>query len=220
MNRIKKVIVLCVFAAVVLTPVFAAAETYKIDPNHSQVGFTIKHLVSRVQGHFNTFSAEIVFDPENIPASKVTAEIDTGSIDTGNPKRDGHLKSPDFFNAEKNPKLTFTSTGVTSSGKDQMKVAGNLTMNSVTKPVTLDVKFLGSTADPMGPPGGKRAGFEGKTTVNRKDFNIIWNKALDAGGFLLGDDVDVTLLVEAASAAPAPAKPAADAKPAPAKPGK
>lgn len=218
MSRFKSVLILCALAALSLAPALAAPEMYKVDPNHSQVGFSIKHLVSRVQGHFNTFGSEITYDPENISASKVSAEIDTASIDTGQPNRDKHLKSPDFFNADKNPKITFTSTSV-SGTKDQMKVAGNLTMNGVTKPITLDVKFLGSAADPMGPAGGRRAGFEGKTTLNRKDFNIVWNKTLDAGGVLLGDDVDVTLLVEAVAAPGAPAKPAAEAKPAPVKPG-
>jgi polyisoprenoid-binding protein YceI len=215
MKTLKTMLCFLALIALALAPAAAAPEVFKIDPVHSQVGFTIRHFVSHVPGHFSTFSGEITMDPANMSASKVTAEIDTASIDTGNPKRDAHLKSPDFFNAEKNPKITFVSTGVTSSSKDAFKVMGNLTMAGVTKPVTLDVKMLGSMPDPFG--GGKRAGFEAKTTVQRKEFGINWNKVLDVGGTMLGDDVEVTLLVESVSA---PAEKPAEAKPADAKTGK
>jgi polyisoprenoid-binding protein YceI len=216
MKRIKSSLLFLALICLVIAPAVAAPEVFKVDPNHSQVGFTIRHLVSRVPGHFSTYSAEITLDQDNLTASKVTAEIDTASIDTANPKRDAHLKSADFFNAEKNPKITFVSTSVVATTKEQLKVMGNLTMAGVTKPVTLDVKVLGIMPDPFG-SGGKRAGFEAKTTLNRKDFGIVWNKTFDVGGTMLGDDVDVTLLVESVAAgAPKPA----DAKPADAKTGK
>ena len=211
MKRFKVVFVAAALTALALGPALAAPEVFTIDPVHSQVGFTIRHIVSRVPGRFDTFSGEITVDRENLATSKVSAEIDCGSINTGNPKRDGHLKSPDFFNAEKNPKITFVSTNATASSKERLSLTGNLTMAGVTKPVTLDVKILGFAADPMG-PGGQRAGFEAKTTLNRKDFGISWNRMLDAGGTILGDEVEITLLVEAAAAAPSP-KPAGEAKP-------
>lgn len=216
MRRFRLAQLAIVVSFLVLAPAAALAEVYKIDPNHSQVGFQIRHLVSRVPGRFDKFSGEITYDPANIAASKVTAEIDAATINTANENRDKHLKSPDFFDVEKNPKITFASTSVSAAGKDHFTVAGNLTIHGVTKPATLDVQALGSMANPMGP--GQRAGFSAKTTLNRKDFGIVWNKSLDAGGALLGDDVDVTLLVEAVSAAPAapptpPKPPAPEAKP-------
>ena len=187
-----------------LAPALAAPETYEIDPVHSQVGFTIRHFVSRVAGHFAKFSGQITVDQETPAVSKVTAEIETASIDTGVDKRNGHLKSPDFFDAEKNPKITFTSTSVVPNGKDHTKVTGDLTMHGVTKPVTLDVAWLGF----MGP----RAGFQATGTINRKDFGIVYNTVLDAGGTMLGDDVEITILVEADNPGPPKAeekKPAA-----------
>lgn len=217
MKSFKTAFIVSALLALVLVPAVAAPEVFKIDPVHSQVGFTIRHIVSRVPGHFGTFSGEITLDPESLAASKVTAEIDASSVSTGNDKRDGHLKSEDFFDAAKFPKITFVSTGVTAASKDHAAVAGNLTMHGVTKPVTLDVTVNG-VAPFM---GAKRAGFEAKTKLNRKDFGIIWNKVLDAGSSLLGDEVEITLLIEAGTPPPekpADAKPAAGAKPADAKP--
>lgn len=215
MSKMRRVIVGVALAALALSSVLAAPEVYKIDPNHTQVNFSIRHLVSRVQGRFRTVGGEIALDKDNWAASKVTAEIDATTIDTGNEKRDGHLKSDDFFKTEKNPKITFVSTGVTAPGKDKLSVAGDLTMAGVTKPVTLDVTINGFM------PG--LAGFEAKTKVNRKDFGINWNHTLDTGGVVLGDDVDITITVEAKlPAKDAPPK-TDDKKPAPApekKPGR
>lgn len=167
----------------------AAPEVYTLDPNHTQVGFSIRHIVSRVSGRFGTFTGEVTVDKDNPAASKVTAEIDAKSIDTGTQKRDDHLRSADFFDAEKFPKITFASKSVASSGKDKTTVSGDLTMHGVTKPVTLDVMWTGFA--------GPKAGFEAKTTVNRKDFGIVWNRVLDAGAAMLGDEVEITILVEA-----------------------
>jgi len=196
--EIRILIVAAALATLALSPALAAAEVYKIDGAHSQVNFSIRHMVSRVQGRFRTFTGEITLDKDNPAASKVTAEIDATSIDTGNEKRDGHLKSDDFFKTEKNPKITFVSTGVTAATKDKLSVAGNLTMAGVTKPVTLDVTINGFMPDMR--PGAQRAGFEAKTKVNRQDYGINWNKTLDAGGVILGDDVDITITVEASTA--------------------
>jgi len=189
------------FAAASLALVFALAgqavaapQTWTIDPNHSQVGFTIRHFFSKVPGIFQKFSGSIVYDQANPTASSVKVSIDAASINTQNDKRDNHLRSEDFFFVEKFPTLTFESTKVTpgtESGK--LKVEGNLTMRGVTKPVTLDATFLGA-----GPSmnGEQRSGFEAIAKVNRKDFGIIWNKTLDQGGTMLGDDVDINIAVE------------------------
>jgi len=189
------------FAAASLALVFALAgqavaapQTWTIDPNHSQVGFSIRHFFSKVPGNFQKFSGSIVYDQANPTASSVKVSIDAASINTQNDKRDNHLRSEDFFFVEKFPTLTFESTKVTpgtESGK--LKVEGNLTMRGVTKPVTLDATFLGA-----GPSmnGEQRSGFEAIAKVNRKDFGIIWNKTLDQGGTMLGDDVDINIAVE------------------------
>jgi polyisoprenoid-binding protein YceI len=177
----------------------AAPTTWVIDPNHSSVEFSIRHLFSKVPGKFTKFSGTIVYDAANVASSSVKAEIDAASISTANEKRDGHLKSEDFFDVAKYPTIVFESTSTTGAGENKLKVAGNLTMHGVTKPVTLDVTFLGA-----GPGMGGRqvSGFEAVTKVNRKDFNIIWNRNLDQGGTLLGDDVDIRLNIEAGTPAP------------------
>jgi polyisoprenoid-binding protein YceI len=165
----------------------AAPTTWMIDQNHSNVTFSIRHFFSKVSGSFTKFSGTIVHDPTNIAASSVKAEIDAASIDTANDRRDGHLKSPDFFDAAKYPTLTFESTKVTAEGK-KLKIDGNLTMHGVTKPVTLEGEFLGS--------GTMKAGFEASTKVDRKDFGITWNKVVDQNT-MLGDDVEIRLAIEA-----------------------
>jgi polyisoprenoid-binding protein YceI len=171
----------------------AAPSTWTIDPNHSQVGFSIRHFFSKVPGNFTKFSGAIVYDAEKPAASSVKAEIEASSINTNNEKRDNHLRSEDFFFVEKYPTITFESTKVTKVGEGKLLVEGNLTMRGVTKPTSLDVTFLGA-----GPAlgGDQRAGFEASTKVNRKDFNILWNKALDHGGTMLGDDVEITIAIE------------------------
>ncbi len=179
----------------------AAPVTWTIDPNHSTVGFTIRHFFSKVPGNFTKFSGTVVYDADKPAASSATVEIDAASINTNNEKRDGHLKSEDFFFAEKYPTLKFVSTKVTPTGEGKLSLEGNLTMRGVTKPVTLAVTYLGS-----GPSfgGEMRAGFEATTKVNRKDFNILWNKTLDQGGTMLGDDVDITIGIEGVVRPPEP----------------
>lgn len=188
----------------VATAASAAPATWTIDQNHSQVGFSVRHFFSKVPGTFSKFSGSVVYDPQKPENSSVKADIDPSSIDTKNEKRDNHLRSEDFFDVAKFPTLTFVSTKVTSVGKDKLKVDGNLTMHGVTKPVTLDVTFLGA-----GPSreGEQRSGFEAKTTINRKDFGILWNKTLDQGGTMLGDDVDIQLNVEGVIRPDQPASP-------------
>ena len=183
------------FSALVLAaPTQAAPQTFEIDPVHSRVEFTIRHMFSKVTGNFGKFQGTINYAAAAPAASSVKAEIDASSIDTNNDRRDGHLRSPDFFDAAKYPTITFTSTKVSSGAEGKLKVEGTLTMHGITKPVVLDAAFLGSGP---GLDGVTRAGFEATTKVDRKDYGIVWNKALDQGGTLLGDDVQINLEIEA-----------------------
>jgi polyisoprenoid-binding protein YceI len=191
-----------IVAAVAALPALAATETYSIDPSHSQVGFRIRHFVSKVPGRFNTYSGTITLDRENLATTKVSVEVDAASIDTDHEERDKHLRSDDFFAVEKHPKLTFTSTEVVPKGPGRATVKGNLTIRGVTKPVELQADVLGFMPDAW---GGFRAGFEASTVIDRKEFGILWNKALDTGGVVLGDEVEIVLNVEAIRQEPKPA---------------
>ena len=171
----------------------AAPQTYQIDPAHSRVEFTIRHMFSKVTGSFDEFSGTVNYDADAPAASSVNAEIKASSIDTNNEGRDKHLKSPDFFDVANYPTLTFTSTKVTQAPEGRLRVEGNLTIHGITKPVVLEAAFLGSGP---GLDGVTRAGFEGTTKVDRKDFAILWNKTLDKGGTLLGDEVQIMLQIE------------------------
>jgi polyisoprenoid-binding protein YceI len=196
MNMKRKIAraALALAALVVLaTPALAEKTTFQIDAIHSSVGFKIRHLVSKVPGRFNSFSGTIEVDPKEIASGKVSVEIDVASIDTANERRDGHLKSEDFFAVEEHPKMTFESTKIVDKGDGKAEVHGNLTMKGVTKPVVLDTEVLGFGAG----MGAMRAGFEATTTIDRKEFGIVWNRALDAGGVVLGDDVEISINLEA-----------------------
>lgn len=184
-------------------PEALAADTYSIDPAHSNIGFTVRHFFSKVPGHFTKVDGTIVYDAQDLAKSTVNVSIDTASIDTEEPKRDAHLKSPDFFDAEKYPKITFVSSKVTSAGANKAKVEGTLTIRGVSKPVTLDVDLLGTGPDGW---GGVRSGFEARTKINRQDFGVAWNKAIEGGGTVLSDEVDIVLNVEAIRQAPKPAE--------------
>jgi polyisoprenoid-binding protein YceI len=173
----------------------AAADTYGVDKAHSEVLFSVKHLVSKVSGQFQDFSGTIVIDRAKPEASSAELTIKATSINTKEARRDDHLRTPDFFDVATFPEITFKSTKVTPKGKDAFEVTGDLTMHGVTKPVTLAVSFLGDIKDQM---GNDKAGFEATTTINRQDFGIKWNKVLDQGGYVLGDDVKVTINLEAA----------------------
>jgi polyisoprenoid-binding protein YceI len=191
--------------ALAASPVFAV-DTYVVDKSHSNAQFTIRHLMSKVTGKFTDVEGLVQVDRAKPEASSVEFKIKTASINTAEAKRDEHLRSPDFFDAEKYPEITFKSTTMKATGKDAYQVAGTLTMRGVSKEVTLPVTVLGEMKDPW---GNDRAGFEVLTTLNRKDYNIIWNKTLDAGGYMLGDDVTVAVTLEAVKkkdTASAPAK--------------
>ena len=170
----------------------AAQGTYDIDTAHSNVAFKIRHLMSKVNGEFTDFDGTFVIDFDNLDASSVEFTIQAASIDTKNEKRDGHLRSSDFFDAEKHPEITFKSSKITKVDDDTFAVAGTLTMRGVAKEITLMVDFLGE----MNAMGGTRAGYELKTTVNRMDYGVSWNRAVEAGGFVLGDEVAVEIALE------------------------
>lgn len=171
------------------------ASVWQLDPTHSSAEFAVRHMmVSTVKGNFKTLSGSVVYDEAHPEASRVEAEIDAASIDTGVADRDTHLRSADFFDVQKFPKLTFRSTGIELDGADSGKMHGELRIRGVTKPVTLDVSYLGEVKDPW---GNRRRGYTAETTLNRKDFGMTWNVVLDAGGVLVGDKVKVTLNVEA-----------------------
>ncbi len=179
------------------------AETYDIDTAHSNVGFRIRHLVAKTSGRFTKFSGTIDFTPGKPESWKVSADIDPASINTDNEKRDGHLRNADFFDVEKFPKMAFKSTKVTDVKGDSAKLHGELTMHGVTKPVVLELEVGGTTKDPW---GNAKAGFTARGKVNRKEFGMIWNKALDAGSVMLGEEVEVVIDIEAQAKAAEPAK--------------
>lgn len=174
-----------------------AAKKWNFDNAHSRVGFTIKHMMfAKVRGQFNEWEGSFTFDPKDPAHSKVSATIKIDSIDTGNDQRDEHLRSGDFFNAEEYPAMTFESTKWTKNG-DNYNVEGNLTIRDVTKPVTLDVEQSGTGTDPW---GNTRTAFNVSTTINRKEFGLTWNQALETGGVLVGEDVNVQIEVQAVEA--------------------
>ncbi len=191
----RRHIPLSVLAALMLAaaPLFAA-ETYTVDKVHSNAQFTIRHLMSKVTGKFTDVEGAVEVDRAKPEASVVEFKIKTASIDTANKQRDDDLRSANFFDVASHPEITFKSTKVKPTGKDSYQVTGTLTMRGVAKEITLPVTVLGEMKDPW---GNERIGFEVETTLNRKDYNILWNKTLDSGGYLLGDDVKVTIALEA-----------------------
>jgi polyisoprenoid-binding protein YceI len=167
-------------------------ESWTVDKAHSSAEFKVRHFVTNVTGRFKTFDAVINLDRTKPANSSVEFTIDTASIDTGNANRDEHLKSPDFFEVAKFPAITFKSTSIKETSTDVYAVTGDLTMHGVTKRVTLPVTFLGFVRNPR----GEKAGFEIETTINRKDYGIVWNRTMDEGGVMLGDDVKVAINLE------------------------
>ena len=184
-------------AAAVISLILSAqafAARYVIDPVHSDVTFKIRHMmVSKVSGRFGKFSGELNFDEKNPSAWNATANIETSSIDTNNASRDGHLKSADFFDVQKYPAITFRSTGVRNAGGGKAQLNGMLMMHGVERPVILDLEIGGVMTE----KGKTKAGFEASGKLNRKDFGITWNKALDSGGVALGDEVEISIRIEA-----------------------
>lgn len=167
---------------------------WKIDPTHSEVNFKVKHLVvSTVTGHFNTFDATVESEKEDFSDAKITFEADINSINTKNEQRDGHLKSIDFFDSAKYPKMSFVSTSVKPLSDYELQVTGNLTLRGVTKEIALDVIYNGTVA---GFGGNQVAGFEIRTKLNRFDFGLQWNAVTEAGGIVVSNEVKIEILAE------------------------
>lgn len=173
------------------------AAVYTIDQSHSEVGFRVRHIMSNTKGIFQKFSGTVEFDEKNLAGIKVNASIETASVNTNEPKRDAHLQSADFFDVAKFPAMNFKSTSAKSVGSNKLEIKGDLTLHGVTKPVTLNVDYLGAGNDPW---GGTRAGFSVSGKINRKDYGIVWNKTLDNGGVLVGEEVEIQIEVEAVKA--------------------
>lgn len=169
--------------------------TYNIDTQHSSAQFKVRHMmIANVKGEFDKVSGTVDYDPANASAAKVEASVDVNSISTREADRDNHLKSPDFFDVAKYPTITFKSSKVTPKGDGGLKIEGELTIHGATKPVTLDVEEV--TDEVSDPWGLKRRGASATTRINRKDFGMEFNIPLDAGGFVVGDHIDITLDIE------------------------
>ena len=186
-----------VSAVLIASPAFAQ-DVWNFDKNHTEVGFQVRHFVTNVRGRFTDFSGTITANSAKPEASSVEFMIKATSIDTANEGRDKDLRSEKFFDVEKFPEFTFKSSKVVPAGKDMFEVTGTLIMHGVSREITLPVSYLGSvkTKNREGKEGAK-AGFEASLTLNRKDFGIVWNQVLDTGGTMLGDDVHVSINVEA-----------------------
>lgn len=199
--KLTRTLLLTLVAALPLAAQTPAHETWTVDKNHSSAQFKIRHMMANVVGSFRDFDGSVNIDRKNPAASTVEFTIQAKSIDTGSTNRDEHLRSADFFDVAKYPTITFKSTSVKPNSQTEFDVTGDLTMHGVTKRVTLPVTFLGFARTAR----GEKAGFEIETKINRKDFGIEWNRALDEGGVLLGDEVKVTINLEVDKKAPAAA---------------
>ncbi len=171
------------------------AQKWVVDPTHTNVEFSVKHMmIATVRGRFSEVEGVIEGDPSDLTTARFEATINTKSIDTRQEDRDNHLRSADFFDVENHPKITFKSTSVEKVGENQYKVTGDLTIRGVTRPVTLDTTFEGRGKDPW---GGERIALTAKGAINRKDFGLTWNAALETGGVLVSDEVKLEINVEA-----------------------
>lgn len=168
------------------------AGTFTIDPTHSRIGFSARHaMVTKVRGSFNEYSGSgSVADG----AASLSIDISVNSIDTRNADRDGHLQSPDFFDVATYPKISFVSTAVKDAGGEKVVVEGNLTVKDVTKPISIEFEYTGTATDPF---GNARFGFEGAAEINRKDFGLTWNAALETGGLLVSENVKLEFEISA-----------------------
>lgn len=176
-------------------PALAHATTWELDPSHSSIGFSVRHMMATtVKGQFEKVRGTVELDEKDITKSTVEVTIEVASINTNDAKRDGHLKSPDFFDVAKFPTATFKSTKVQKAGKNKLKVTGDLTLHGITKPVVLDVE--GPTPPLQTPFGTTVRGVHATGKIDRKDFQITWNKTLDSGGLLVGNEVSLDLNAE------------------------
>jgi polyisoprenoid-binding protein YceI len=168
-------------------------STWVIDTSHSELGFRVRHLVSRVRGTFGEWSGSLQVNPERLEAGSVEVVIQTASIDTRQERRDNHLRSADFFDVAAHPTMRFVSDRVERSG-DRMRVHGTLTIRGVSRPVVLEGEFLGMTVDGQ---GRRRLGFEATTAINRHDYGVSWNNVVEGGGLVLGDEVTIQMTIAA-----------------------
>jgi polyisoprenoid-binding protein YceI len=168
---------------------------YQIDPAHSRIGFVARHaMVTKVRGKFNDFSGSLHLDEADPSRSTAEVTVQMGTVETGQPQRDEHLRTSDFFEVEKYPTMTFKSTKAERNGEDNYRLTGDLTIKGVSRPVTLDIEYNGLVRDPF---GNDRAGFEGRTVINRKDWGLTWNAALEAGGVMVSDKITLELDIAA-----------------------
>ena len=200
----RSTVAFAVLALAVAAPCAARAATWEIDPAHTTIQFSVRHMmVSNVRGQFGKFSGRVEGDAAQPEATRIEATIDAASIDTRNQKRDDHLRSAEFLDVERFPTITFKSTKVEKAG-DGWKVRGDLTLHGVTRPVVLDVSDV--TLPIKDPMGNLRAGGQARTKLNRQDFGITFNKTLDGGGLVVGDEVAITIDVEVTQRPGAPAR--------------
>lgn len=174
-------------------PATADVHTYAIDPAHSEAAFQIRHMFTNVRGTFGDFEGTVVMDTEDPASSTVSFTIDAASIDTDHEERDAHLRTEDFFWVEKHPEITFVSESIRPVGDNRYAVTGTFTLRGVSKKITLPVTFLGAGQDPW---GNTRAGFSTETSIDRKEYGMVWNANLDQGGYILGDDVEIEVNLE------------------------
>jgi len=192
---ISKTAIAMAMAIVLAVPVLAHADTWQIDSSHTSVEFTVRHMmISNVKGQFQKTTGTITANGNDAASAKIDVTIDASSIETRVERRDAHLKSPDFLDVAKYPTITFKSTNVEAEGPNKWKVTGDLTLHGVTKQVVLDVDGSGPPVQVM---GNARAGASATTKIKRGDFGLTWNKALEAGGVLVGDEVAISIDVEA-----------------------
>jgi polyisoprenoid-binding protein YceI len=173
-----------------------ALRSYGIDAAHSDATFQVRHLLTKVRGRFSALAGQVQFDPAHPERSSVTFTVQVSSIDTGQPDRDAHLRSADFFHADAFPTLTFASRAVARRGEDAYDVTGDLTIRGITHEIVLPVTYLGQVQDPW---GQEKIAFEAETRLNRTDYGLEWNMALETGGFLVGDEVRISLSIQAAA---------------------
>lgn len=191
----KRIIISISTIIALALPTFAFATAWTIDPDHSNVGFKVKHLmVSNVKGGFDKYTGVVDLNDKDIAKSKVEVNIDTSSVNTNVQKRDEHLRSADFFDVAKYPAMTFKSKKVARAGMDKLKVTGDLTLHGITREVVLDVD--GPTKESKDPWGNIRKGATATTKINRKDFGLVWNATLETGGVVVGEEVTITLEIE------------------------
>jgi polyisoprenoid-binding protein YceI len=191
----KRIMLTAALMAILAIPAVAPASTWNIDPDHSSIGFKVRHMmVTNVKGEFGKFKGTLTLDDQDITKSKVEVTIDTASVNTRVAKRDDDLRSPNFLDVARFPSMSFVSRKVEKAGEGKLRVTGDLTLHGVTREVVLDVE--GPSAEGKDPWGNMRRGASAATQINRKDFGLTWNKAIETGGVLVGDEVNIMLEVE------------------------